>query len=290
MEDIWKYLKKADDLRNLKGDLDGSRKLLEKLIGKSRDSDPEYPIIGAKLAAIYRDIGETELSWEMHEKALASARKQNNLILCADILRAMSFFAIHSRALKDAEDYIRQAKGLVDQVETRNVYEVKATIYAVLGNIEFVKKNNEKALDHYKTALDLAKRANYTARIVTVTGDIANVHIANRDFSEAEKQILSVLQEAESQYRMAVPQLHMRLAKLRIHEGDNTSAVKSLKEALKVAEKEGWERDKAEIYETWADAVKNRKDFLKKSQKIFDKLGYDVHIKRIKKKLKELKS
>lgn len=288
MDTIWESMKKADDLRNFKGDLQGARRLLEQLLEKSEEADAEFPIIGAKLAAIYRDSGETELSWQMHEKSLKSAQFQNNPILSADILRAMSFFAIHSKTLKEAEEYIKRAQELVDSIDSRNVYEVKATVYAVLGNIEMTKGNHDKALEYYSTALDLAKKAGYIARIVTVTGDIANVYIAQGKNKEAEKQLLSVLEDAEREYRMAVPQLHMRYAKMKIKEGDMNSAEKSLTEAMSVAKKEGWKRDQAEILETLAGTKegKDRKKLLKESKEIFDEMGYSGHSDRVSKKMK----
>jgi len=119
-----------------------------------------------------------------------------------------------------------------------------------------------------------ARKISFESRIVTVKNDIANVCIVQGQNGKAIKEINSVKAYANKSYRIAVPQILIRLAKIYISQKDLTKADKILDNALKIAKNEKWQRDVAEAYIVKSEIAKINKDQQKVAK--YEKLAHAI--------------
>jgi tetratricopeptide (TPR) repeat protein len=162
---------------------------------------------------LYRDTGDLSSSVETYKEALEIV-KDDDCIYKADILRSLSFVSIYTEGLDRAYEYALDALNAVKQKKAKKYYRVKSNIYAVIGNILYEKNIYDDALVNYRKGMIFAKKDNFYQREITLGGDIANVYIAQRKYSKAIQIISKNLKLAKKSYRVSVPQLYLRRAKI----------------------------------------------------------------------------
>ncbi|MDD3474601.1 MAG: tetratricopeptide repeat protein, partial [Candidatus Dojkabacteria bacterium] len=155
-----------------------------------------------------------------------------------------------------AREYAQKAIDTIDDIDDGNAQKIEANIYAILGNIEFTLKNYQEALDNYQRSLDESEGINFIQRCITVKNDIANVYIEMDHLDKAKETLLSILQDAKDNYKSAVPQVLMRLARVELEELNYLKVKRYLREVISISKKEGWKRDMAEAREGLAQLYK----------------------------------
>ncbi len=240
-------------------------------------------------AVLYRDTGDLSSSVETYKEALEIV-KDDDCIYKADILRSLSFVSIYTEGLDRAYEYALDALNAVKQKKAKKYYRVKSNIYAVIGNILYEKNIYDDALVNYRKGMIFAKKDNFYQREITLGGDIANVYIAQRKYSKAIQIISKNLKLAKKSYRISVPQLYLRRAKIYLEQGNLEKAVKDAEKGIDVSKKEGWFRDLGESYEAMGDILKAKNDekyksYYRKAERIYRDGKYITWLNRIKEKL-----
>jgi tetratricopeptide (TPR) repeat protein len=242
-------IKRADELRNLEGDLPEAIHLLEPvLVETTPDEDIYYEII-LRLSSLYRDNKSYDIAEDFLIDNIDKAKEFNKPIYLADIYRSIAFIELQKRNPSQAKEYAQEAMSVLDNINDGNTKKVKANIYAILGNIEFTLKNYNEALDNYQKSLEESNDINFIQRTITVKNDIANVHIEMGDLEKAKEILLSILQDAKDNYKSSVPQVYMRLARIEFEQLNYFKVKKYLRKSISISEKEGWKRDIAEARE-----------------------------------------
>lgn len=240
-------------------------------------------------AVLYRDTGDLTSAVETYKEALVIV-KDDDCIYKADILRSLSFVSIYTEGLDRAYEYAVDALNTVKQKKGKKYYRVKSNIYAVIGNILYEKKIYDDALVNYRKGMIFAKKDNFYQREITLGGDIANVYIAQRKYSKAVQIISENLKSAKKSYRISVPQLYLRRAKIYLEKNELEKAVKDIQKGIDVSKKEGWFRDLGESYEAMGDVLKKMnhdeyKKYYKEAEKIYLKGEYITWLKRVQDKI-----
>ena len=240
-------------------------------------------------AVLYRDTGDMESSIETYKEAL-NIVKSNDYINKADILRSLSFVSIYTEGFDTAFKYAEDALNTVKDKRGKKYYRVKSNIYAVIGNILYGEERYEEALTNYKKGMYWAEKDHFYQREITLGGDIANVYIAQKKFSKAIQIISKNLKLAKKSYRISVPQLYLRRAKIYFEERDIKKAVNDIQECIYISKKEGWFRDLGEAYEAMGDVLKENgdpkfKQYYKKAEKIYREGKYITWLNKIKDKI-----
>lgn len=239
----------AQKLRETSGDL---IKALAILNSELDEKSPHILEALNLIATIHRDLGDLPKSLETYEYALKQAKDKKDIIQQVDLLRSLAFWN-----LKAGDDsHIRYSKNVLELLpqlpETPEADMVRANTYAALGNIEFETKGDlELALDHYTKGLAIATEISFHQRVITLSGDIANLHIHNKNFDQASELLKSIERWAEAKYVIAVPQILLRQAITYAHYGDNEKARQTAEEALKRAQRYNLSND-----------IKEAKDFI----------------------------
>ena len=276
----------ARELRDIEGN---PEKALKELLRYKADDFKEY---GNQIeflilkAVLYRDTGDLDSSVKTYMEAL-SLIKNGDYLHKADILRSLAFVSIYTDGLDKAYEYAMEALDTLEGKKGKKYYRVRANIYAVLGNILYGNKRYDDALMNYRKGLYWAGKDNFHEREITLNGDIANVYIAQRRYSKAVNVISKNLKLAEKSYRISVPQLYLRRAKVNLYSKEFEKAVKDVQKAVDISEKEGWFRDLGEAYEAMGDILKEKGDsgckgYYEKAEKIYRDGGYSNLLNRIK--------
>jgi tetratricopeptide (TPR) repeat protein len=167
----------------------------------------------------------------------------------------------------------------------------KANIYAVLGNIYFDSKDYDDAIENYKKALKKSEDIGFQPREITVKNDLANVYIEQNKLEQAKELLLSIRKNAKENYKHAVPQIILRLARIEYEQNNYDQSKEYIKEAIDMSEDMGWKRSTAEAREALARIYeKEKKDRsksseLKKAYKLYKELGLKKKAKKIEKQL-----
>ena len=272
---LQKEIERADNLRNIKGNLPGATDLLESLSNETTPEEDIYYEIILRLSSLYRDNKSYDIAEDFLIDNIDKAKEFNKPIYLADIYRSIAFIELQKRSPSQAKEYAQKAMSVLDNINDGNAKKVKANIYAILGNIEFTLKNYNEAFDNYQKSLEESNDINFIQRAITVKNDIANVHIEMGDLEKAKEILLSILQDAKDKYKSSVPQVYMRLARIEFEQLNYLKVKKYLRKSISISTKEGWKRDIAEAREGLAKLYKVIGKS-KKAQKEL-KLAYDIY-------------
>ncbi len=282
---ISKKLKTADNLRNLKGNLSGSLDILQTALEQTTNDVEKIEIL-ERIAVLKRDLGDIEQSETAYNEILEICKDD---LKRADILRSLSYLYILKGDYGIANKKAQEALKIAQPIKKNE--QILASIYAVLGNIQYHEQEYEGALENYEKALEYAKVSNFEIRIITLLGDISNVYMKIGKTKEVVKLITDTIKMADSKYSMSVPTLYIRLGYAYENIGDMENSVKSIEKGIKIAIKQKWVKDIAEGYEALADVIKKQnpklsKEYYKKAIEIFNRVGYTKRIVGIKEKMK----
>lgn len=288
-------LEQADRKRNIEGNPLGAVKILEKALPKASDKDK--PQILHRLANYYIDIGKMGKAKRSFEEAIKVSRKHKDFLTEADVKRKFAYLLWHQDAnKKKALTLSRSALSTLKRVsdKSKEKPKVAANIYATFGNIYGDSRDLRKASLWYQKALKTAQKVSFKERVVTVLGDLGNLSMWRKDFRKAEEYFQKAAQRAKRYYRHAYPSSLLRLGRLYLATGDLGKAKKFAEQSLRVAEEEGWEREKADALETLGDIqlslgkVVRAKERHTQALKIYRKLKHAWNISSVEKKLKKL--
>lgn len=278
---IKETISKANKLRDSEGDPRNALNLILKY-PLNGDEDPkdiiQYLLIKAVL---YRDTGDPDSALRAYKDALEKV-EPNDVIVQADIFRSMAFLSIHTKGLKVALELANRAVALLDGKKGKEYYQVKANCYAVLGNVLYILKKYEESLLNYKRSLDFAKKSHFYQRVITVSADISNVYITQRKYNEALKTLTKYTNLSKEKYRIALPQIHLRKAKIYFQLKDIDNAKESVNKAISISKREGWVRDLGEAYEMMGDICENDKsiEHYEKALEVYER-GNFVELKNV---------
>lgn len=280
---------RATDLRDKEGKPREALSLMESYSREKGDSDKEWVQYLLFKAVLYRDTGDTKSSLNAYNEAL-SYIPEEDIGTKADTLRSMAFLAIHTTGLKDAEELAIQAINLLEKSKGEKYPRIKANSYAVLGNIFYESGLLDKALFNYKKALEYAEKSEFVERIITLVGDIANVHILKKEYPEALELITRYLDETRSSYRIALPQYYLRRARIYSEMGKIDMAKNDINIAIEISQKEGWLRALGECYEALGDIhlgvnEDEARKYFKEATEIYQRGNYGRLVNRVKKKI-----
>lgn len=290
-------LEEADRKRNIGGDPLGAVRILEEALPKVPDK--EEPQILLRLANYYIDIGEVEKAKRSFEGAIKISRKHKDFLTEADAKRKFAYLLWHQDAdKKKALTLTRSALSTLKKVsdKSKEKPKVAANIYATFGNVYGDSRDLRKASLWYHKALKTAQKAGFKERVVTVLGDLGNLSMWRKDFRKAEGYFQKAAQGAKRYYRHAYPSSVLRLGRLYLLKGNLKKAKKFAERSLQVAEKENWEREKADALEVLGDVYLSfgekvgAKERYTRALKIYRKLKHSWNISSVRGKLKELES
>jgi len=288
-------LEQADRKRNIEGDPLGAVKILEKAFPKASDKDKSQILL--RLANYYIDIGEVGKAKRSFEEAIKVSRKHKDFLTEADAKRKFAYLLWHQDAdKKKALTLTRSALATLKKVsdKSKEKPKVAANIYATFGNVYGDSRDLRKASLWYQKALKTAQKVGFKERVVTVLGDLGNLSMWRKDFRKAEEYFQKAAQRAKRYYRHAYPSSLLRLGRLYFSTGNLRKAKKFAEQSLRVAEEEGWEREKADALETLGDIqlslgkVVRAKERYTQALKIYRKLKHSWNISSVEKKLKKL--
>jgi tetratricopeptide (TPR) repeat protein len=254
-------------------------KELQEILQTLKPNEEKYYETVLKLSREYRDRKSYEKAQELLEEGLTHAKENSYELYLADIYRSLSFVNLQRGDIEKALELSKIALSVIKYKKGNDAQEIKANIYAALGNIYFTKKNYKKALFNYKKGLGKARESNFKVREITLIGDIANVYIAQNKLKRAKNLLLRTKSDAKKYYKYAVPQILLRLGRIEYLQSDNRRAKAHVLEAIQFAENNGWKRDVAEAIEALARIYlkegdeKKAKLELEKANKIFKELG-----------------
>jgi tetratricopeptide (TPR) repeat protein len=295
MQDPLEIVKEADKYREQEGDIQKGITLLEKNL-KELEKDPiilsfYIPLFLKKLGNFYRDIGDTKRAKELYQNGLEVAKNDLNRMEEADILVSMAFLELKTGTAKDALKYALKAWEYIGPKRGGKFAEIKVNTLAVLGNIHFEQADLEEALRRYERALRISEKYKIKKRIITVSGDIANVYIMLKEEEKALRILEKVLPLAEELYQVALPQIHMRIGKLNMAKRNYEKAKGSFRVALDISETMGLSRDIGESYENLGDVSAledshEAKIYYEKALTQYKKSGLSPHVESANRKLK----
>lgn len=294
MNDTLDVIKEADIYKYEKSDPQKAIDILESHLVILR-KDPiilsfDIPLVLKKLGSYYRDIGDTGKARTLYNEALELAKNDLNKTEEADILSSLAFLELKTGTTEKALEYANKALKYIGTKRGEKFGEAKANTFAVLGNIYFEEGEYIEALENYKRALSTAENIKYVKRILTVSGDIANVHIRNGEYWKATRLLKENIKRAEKSYGVAVPQFYLRLGRIYLAENDKKLAKENYQKALDCATKDGLVRDMGECNEALGDMyvesdLKKANSYYKKAQEYFGKGGYKNQERYVKEKM-----
>jgi tetratricopeptide (TPR) repeat protein len=264
MEDPIKIIQQSDEIRDQGKGLDKAILLLEELLEEVR-KDPiilsfYIPLIMKKLGNLYRDIGDIKKAKETYQEALDTALNDLNRTEESDIFASMAFLELKTGDIEKALKYARKAEKNICPKRGKKFAEAKSNTYAVLGNIYFEKGEYEEAMDAYRRGLIVAEDAEYVRREITILNDMANIYIYKGHYFNAEKKLRLVLEKAEANYRIALPQVYLRLGKMYMDRDEFEKSKEYIDKALESAKELGLKGDieeSEEALEVYLKAVKS---------------------------------
>jgi tetratricopeptide (TPR) repeat protein len=247
MKDI---LLQTSELRNKEGKLKEAVDILESVTPTditNSDNKLEYYF---QLGTLYRDLGKTENSKKLLRQGIQYAQKKKNNLYEAKLTNSLAFII-----LQKEKDYTRvkqlcnKALELLYNIDTDDALEVKSTSYAILGNTSEMQNKYDKAVRCYRKSSDLAKKANFIKRVITVRSDIGNVYLKKKKYKKALKILQPLLVLARKEYTHAVPAILIRLGRLHNELNNLSRAREVLEESIEICKKQGWTRSLEEAEE-----------------------------------------
>ena len=295
MKDPLNIVKEADTYREKQGDIKKGISLLEKHL-KELEKDSGVlsfyiPLFSKKLGDFYRDIGNTQKALEMYKRGLEVARNDLNKMEEADILVALAFLELKIGTTEKALNYAHKAWEYIGPKRGAKFAEVKSNTLAAMGNIHFEDGDNDEALDCYRKAIKVARKHNIAKRVITVTGDIANVYLNKGSEGVALGLLKKLLPEAKGSYRVAVPQIYIRIGKIYLESKECKKAEENFKKALDYAQEESLVRDIGESYEALGDVFIHQNisiahTYYEKALKQYERGSLTRHTDSLKQKIK----
>lgn len=243
------------------------------------------------MANLYIDVGETKKAFAAFRLAERKARKSNDQLLLADVLRKYGYLYLHTepRSAKAAEkinEAITVVNKLIKNNPTEEVFKVAANCYASLGNY-LHHRDRPAAKEAYQRSLAYCQQSKFREREVTVLSDLGRVAMEEKNWSEAKNLLEQAITKARAYYQHALPSSLLRLGLWYMDE-ENTDkefleAEKYFRKSLGTAKKSGWKREEAEALAVLGKLKYFQKNFAeakvlkKKSETIYKKIGYKSH-------------
>jgi tetratricopeptide (TPR) repeat protein len=285
-EDVEKYLNERNFSKAFS--------LLENLLKDLDPSTEEYFETVLKLSELYRNNKSYTAAEELLEKSTHYAKKFEENLYLADIYRSLSFIKLQKREFPDARKYAKKALSIVKYMKGFKADKNKANIYALLGNICFTNKKYKEALEYYNKGLTKAEKIQFDKRVITIKNDIANLYIETDKTNKAKILLKELKRKSKKIYKLAYPQVLIRLAKLEYETKSYEKAKKYLYEALDFVKQNDWKRDIAEVREELAFVYKEEGKLVKSkiqlmiAFKIYKEIGLKKKAKRIFKQITDL--
>jgi tetratricopeptide (TPR) repeat protein len=266
-------------------------KLLEETLKGLEESSDEYYEVILKLSRLYRYHKNYIEAEDILKEAIPKAKNFDKDLHLASIYRSLSFIKLQEREFSEARNLAKKGLSIVKYMRGFKAEKTKANIYAVLGNIYFDSKDYDDAIENYKKALKKSEDIGFQPREITVKNDLANVYIEQNKLDQAKELLLSIRKNAKENYKHAVPQIILRLARIEYEQNNYDQSKEYIKEAIDMSEDMGWKRSTAEAREALARIYeKEKKDRsksseLKKAYKLYKELGLKKKAKKIEKQL-----
>lgn len=284
-------VRKAEYLRNVKGDLEGAIRILKEALLSVKGENKV--VVLNRLANLYLDIGETQRSIRTYEQAIAIAREIGDELNEADALRKLGYILWKTEV--NAEKSINLAKQALSitkkHPDEKDYQAVGASAWATIGNVLVGSGKLDEGLEAYQKGLRAARSAGYREREVTILGDIGNVYLWQGKFKETEEYFQDALGKAERFYRHAFPSTLLRLGSLFANPENPAQDLKKAegfyRRSLEVAEKEGWQREQGDALEALGKLYITQKkkvealDVFKKALEIYRRIGYVRQVERV---------
>ena len=250
----------------------------------------DIPIVLKNLGRYYMIEGKTQKARDIYERALEVSKDDFNRIEESDILASLAFLELKTGEIYQALKYASRAEDYIATKRGRRFATARANTLAVLGNIHFHDGNLEKALEYYKRAKVVAKKIKFKKRVVTLTLDIANIHIHKKNYIRAGDILEKSIEEAKKRYPFAVSQCYLRLGRLNTLRNRPKDAKNNIENALEYAKKGKQFRDIGECYEAMGDLyIKEGKReeaevYYEKAMNYYKDGDFKPHIEALKKK------
>ncbi|NIT03634.1 tetratricopeptide repeat protein [Candidatus Saccharibacteria bacterium] len=289
-------LERADRKRNIEGNPAGAVAILEKALQDAKDED-RIPIL-LKLANYQIDVGQVEEAQNSFKQVIDLARAGKEYLALADAQRKWAYLLWHQHANKEealslARSALRALKKDSKSSRRENL-KVAANIFATFGNIYGDSKEFRKASIWYRKALGSAEDAGFKERTVTVLGDLGNLFLWRKDYSEAREYLQQAARRAKRYYRHAYPSSLLRLGRLYLQQEDLLRAEKFARESLEASLKGEWEREKADAWDLLGDIASVRggkreaERFYRRALESYLKIKHIPSAERVRSKIKAL--
>ena len=290
-------LAKVEILRNKEQNLKKAERFLENFLKKSSEEKERLLALKA-LSGIYLDLGKIKESEKCFKKAIELAKKLNDKLNLADLLKKYGYFVnkYHKNGSKEGLKYVKESLKICEKFpKSEEFLRVKASALAAKGNILYDTKKYKEALNAYQEGLKICRKIGCLEREITLLGDIANVYISAKELKnlrKAEKILKEMLLKSALYYKHSLPAVLCRLGMLKSLEKKLEEAQMWAELSLIVSQHGGWRREEGEAFELLGKIFKEKnnlkqaKIYFKKALKIYQELRYHSRIQGLKEKLK----
>jgi tetratricopeptide (TPR) repeat protein len=183
-----KYLARLSWLFNQVGNRLEEKRLLAHALELERQRGDD-----SQVAEILRDLSEANQFLDLYEEgigqakeALALLEQTGDTVGQARVLKNLAHLLVHDNQLEAAEKAASRGIDLI--LETGPQY-ISCQLHRVLGTIHHSKREKEKAVYHFKTALRIASPFNWHADLFWNHHDLAHLLSDEGDFDDANVHI-----------------------------------------------------------------------------------------------------
>lgn len=135
-----------------------------------------------RLGNIYEDLGEIEKSIASYKEGIKNAKKDNYVLLEAELSVNLGRLYLTSKDYINSEKYLLLGEKLCREV---NAPQTLLIACSDLGSYYLEKNNLEKSFSYYSEAYELAKENKNYSHLVITGENLSDYHIRKKEFSKA---------------------------------------------------------------------------------------------------------
>jgi signal transduction histidine kinase len=204
--------------------------------------------------------GKVDLAFETFLRSLDYAKKMGDNATVFNTLLNIGIMYDNNSNYDKCLYYYYEALKYSDKVDISSV----ALLQSYIAEVYLTLKNNQKAEEYLKYAVENSKLSNDTNSLIWAYSSLGKIELEKNNFTAAEKYFLESLSLAKkTEFKLEIIHSLTDLGKFYNATNNFLQAEQSLKEALKLAEEINSLSDKNVIYGELASLYYNKQDFKK---------------------------
>jgi signal transduction histidine kinase len=204
--------------------------------------------------------GKVDLAFETFLRSLDYAKKMGDNATVFNTLLNIGIMYDNNSNYDKCLYYYYEALKYSDEVDISSV----ALLQSYIAEVYLTLKNNQKAEEYLKYAVENSKLSNDTNSLIWAYSSLGKIELEKNNFTAAEKYFLESLSLAKkTEFKLEIIHSLTDLGKFYHATNNFLQAEQSLNEALKLAEEINSLSDKNVIYGELASLYYNKQDFKK---------------------------